>query len=205
MDNNRVPDVIARMEARERAAAAAAPVLAVERRARRQRVVSLSAWSHKNEGTCETHANAAKTRQGALARLFESGAIDREQLEWAAEISAVAESIERDVSVRTASMEARVDASGRFGVALIEGVRWVRLQMAYTRWRLFLPMPKRLVLDMIVGDPIGFTVAARRYGVHNRRAKKLLIQAIDRWPDCVEWACNQVDRDDIAALCEQLR
>jgi len=176
-----------------------------EAKARRERAKTLADWSHKNEGTPETHANAAKTKQGALARLFESGAIDREQLEYAAEISSVAEAIERDVSVRTASLEARVDSSGTHGVALIEGVRWVRLQMAYTRWRIMLPMPKRLVLDMIVGEPIGYRVAARRYGVHNRKAKRYLIGAIDRWPECVEWACKQVDRDDIQELNDRLR
>lgn len=200
MDNNRVPDVMARMEAVERARAFAEPVLKAENEMRRGRALALAAFDHKNEGTPETHAHAARTRQGALARLFESGAIDKDQLAWACEIAMVAEGIERDVAVRVVSYEPRIDHETHGGIVLaLEGVMRVRREMAYGRWRRMLPMPKRLVLDMIVGEPIGFSMAARRYGIRHQRAKSILIAAIDRWPDCIEWACKRVDADDVAA------
>jgi hypothetical protein len=155
-------------------------------------------WSHK-EGTPETHEHASTTHQGALAQLHLNGVIDAEQLEWAAQIDNVHRSIEADVTVAVASLEARVDQSRR-GTDVGEGVRRVRLHRAYTIWRDGLPSPKRLVLDMLVGEPIGYTVAARRYGVHNRRAKRLLIEAIDRWPDCVALAYRLVSPDDVDRL-----
>lgn len=163
----------------------------------KQHAKAVENWSHKNDGTPETHQNASKTRQGALARLYESGAITIDQLAWASEIAMTAEAIERDVAVRTASLETRIDLEGRPHVALVEGVMRVRREQAYGRWRKMLPTPKRMVLDMIVGEPIGFTVAARRYGVHQRKARRLLISAIDRWPDCMDWACKMVSREDV--------
>jgi hypothetical protein len=54
------------------------------------------------------------------------------------------------------------------------------MHLAYGFWRDGLPAPKRMVLDMIVGDPIGYTVASRRYSVGNRKAKGRLIDALNR-------------------------
>lgn len=169
-----------------------------ERGLRKARVTMLTDWSHKNDGTPETHEHASKTRQGALARLYESGAITADQLAWANEIAMTAEAIERDVAVKTASLETRIDIEGRPTVALVEGVMRVRREQAYGEWRKMLPTPKRLVMDMILGEPIGYVVAARRYGIHNRKAKRYLIQAIDRWPECLEEACRMIDKEDVA-------
>jgi hypothetical protein len=160
-------------------------------------------WSHKANGTPETWEYATRTHQGALAQLHLNGSINDDQLAWAAEIAKAAESIERDVDVRTASLEARVDMSRR-GTEAEQRLSIVRLHMAYTHWREQLPAPKRLVLDMLVGDPIGFTVAARRHRVHNRRAKRELIAAIDRWPDCIGWASAYVSADDLERIARQL-
>ena len=60
--------------------------------------------------------------------------------------------------------------------------------MAYTRWREMLLAPKRQVLDMLVSDPIGYTVAARRHRVHWKSARRELIRAIDRWQKWTDWA-----------------
>jgi hypothetical protein len=155
-------------------------------------------WSHK-QGTPETLEHASRTHQGALAQLHLNGTISAEQLEWAAQIDNVHRSIESDVAVAVASLEARVDQSHRHDLA-IESIRRIRLHHAYTIWRDGLPSPKRLVLDMLVGEPIGYTVAARRYAIHNRRAKRLLIEAIDRWPDCVSMAYRIVTESDVARL-----
>lgn len=156
-------------------------------------------WSHK-QGTPETLERAARCHTGALAQLHANGAIDNDQLEWAAEIANVHRSITADVSVAIASLEARVDQSRSSAHLAGESIYRVRMHQAYGLWRAKLPMPKRLVLDMIVGDAIGYTIAARRYGVHNRKAKRLLIRAIDHWPDCVAQAFRNISTEDLEAI-----
>lgn len=160
-------------------------------------------WAHKQHGTPETWDNAERTHSDALIQLERNGTIDKEQAEWAAEIANVYRSLEADVAIRVASLEARVDQSRRGDLAA-ESVRRVRLHLAYGYWRDRLPSPKQMVLDMLVGDPIGYTVAARRYAVHNRKAKRLLIEAIDRWPGCVDRAHKLWSRDEIKAAQEAL-
>lgn len=142
------------------------------------------AWSHKAYGTPETWERAERTHQGALVQLHRNGVIGNDELEWAAEIANVHRSIEADVAVKVASLEARVDQSRRASSALAESIHRVRMHLAYGRWRERIPSPKAMVLDMLVGEPIGFTVAAKRHRVHNRRAKKALLDAIALWPDC---------------------
>lgn len=171
----------------------------VEVTQQRQRLASLAAWSHKNEGTSETHAYAARTRQGALARLHLAGSISADELAWACEIAMAAESIERDVEVRVASLETRVDHSGSAKNALVEGIIRVRREVAYTHWRKWIPMPKRAVLDMIVGDPISYTRVAKQYRMRKERAKKLLIDAINLWPAAMDVAEKEVDTATLAA------
>jgi hypothetical protein len=155
-------------------------------------------WSHKAVGTPETWESAERTHSDALIQLERNGTIDKEQLEWAAEIANVYRSIEADVGVKVASLEARVDQSRRQG-EVIESVRRVRMHLAYGYWRDALPAPKQMVLDMIVGDPIGYTVAARRYSVGNRKAKARLIEALNQWPICVDRAYKLWDDQDIHA------
>lgn len=155
-------------------------------------------WSHKARGTPETWDAAVRTHQGALSQLHRNGTIDSEQLEWAAQISNVHRSIEADVAVKVASLEARVDQSRR-PIGAIESIRRVRHHLAYGDWRDRLPSPKALVMDMIVGDAIGYTVAARVHRVHNRKAKRLLIEAIDRWPECMERAYRMWSKEEIEA------
>lgn len=157
------------------------------------------AWSHKQTGTPETHEHAERTHADALIQLERNGTIDKEQLEWAAQIANVYRSLEADVALKVASFEARVDTSRQYGGLVVESVRRVRLHLAYGYWREGLPQPRQMVLDMIVGDPIGYTVAAKRYGVHNRKAKRFLLDAINAWPDCVGRAYRVHSEDDIQA------
>jgi hypothetical protein len=157
-------------------------------------------WSHK-QGTPETLEHAARTHDGALAQLHANGTIDAEQLEWAAQIANVYRSIEADVAVKVASFEARVDQSTRGG-AVGERIHRVRMHHAYGIWRELLAAPKALVLDMIVGDAIGYTVAATRHRVHKRKAKRLLLEAIQRWPMCVAAAFSAIDQAIVDAMNE---
>lgn len=153
-------------------------------------------WSHK-QGTPETLEHASRRQQGAMARLYQSGAIDAEQLGAAAEIAAIAERIGADVAVSTASLEARVDVTRMGNGAFFEALGRVRREIAYTRWRAALPRPAP-VLDMIARDE-SMTIVATRYRMHNRRARKLLLDALDAWPRCYAEACKEVDAAALAA------
>ncbi|MBA4091404.1 MAG: hypothetical protein C0494_12560, partial [Sphingobium sp.] len=150
-------------------------------------------WSHKAYGTPETWDRSLRTHDDALIQLHRNGTLDKEQLEWAAQIGNVYRSLEADVGIKVASLEARVDQS-RGGGRTAEHVMRVRAHLAYGYWRDALPTPKQMVLDMIVGDAVGYTVAARRYRVHNRKAKRLLLEAINRWPVCIAYAFSAVDQ-----------
>ncbi len=155
-------------------------------------------WSHKNFGTPETWERDG-LHTDALIQLQKNGTLDNEQVEWAAQISNVHRSIESDTTVKIASFEARVDQSVR-PPAIAERIHRVRMHRAYTFWRDMLPAPKSLVLDMIVGDTIGYTVAARRHRVHNRKALRLLVDAINRWPLSVAQAFSVIDQDMVNAM-----
>lgn len=153
-------------------------------------------WAGK-QGTPETLEHAQRTHQGALAQLHANSTIDNDQLEWSAEIANVHRSIESDVRVSVASLEARVDQSRNNGSMAGESIRRIRLHLAYGYWRDLLPQPKQLVLDMIVGDAIGYSVAAARHHVHHRKAKRELIAAINRWPECVDRSYRRHSDDEI--------
>ncbi|UZW54044.1 hypothetical protein NUH86_10905 [Sphingobium sp. JS3065] len=157
-------------------------------------------WNHKAYGTPETWDRSTRTHDGSLVQLHRNGTIDKDQLEWAAQIANVYRSLEADVAVKVASLEARVDQSRRTGGMAAESVYRVRMHLAYGYWRDMLPLPRQMVLDMIVGDTIGYSVAAHRYRVHKRKAKRFLLDALNRWPMCVAHAFSMVDRHTVDAL-----
>jgi len=176
---------------------------AAERALRKGHAELLQRWKHKNEGTPETHEQASRRNQGALVRLYQTGAIDAEQLAAAVEIAQVAERIAADVTVRTASLETRVDVTRIGDGGFYEKLGQVRREAAYTRWRAQLRMPAP-VLDMLVGEPVGFTVVASRYRIHNRKAKQLLIDALDLWPHVLGAVCKEIDEKELAAFHARL-
>lgn len=167
-----------------------------ERKLRKQKRQIRKNWSHKQNGTPETHFKASQTRQGALARLYESGAITIDQLAAAHEIASIAERIGRDVSVRSISLETRVDGGGNRNLAF-ESLTSVRREAAYGLWRQAILEPATII-DMIVFD-IGITIAAQRHNIGYPRAKKLLISALNLWSEKIGEACRNIDADDVAA------
>jgi hypothetical protein len=178
-------------------------IAADERALRKQRAELVERFKHKNEGTPETHGHASRRNQGALAALYKNGTIDSEQLAAAAEIGQVAERIARDVAVRTASLETRVDVTRHGDGGFFERLGQVRRELAYSQWRRLLPHPAA-VLDMLVGEPVGFTIVARRYRMHNRRARQLLIDALNLWPEILGPICKEVDDKELAAAHARL-
>lgn len=163
-----------------------------------QAVALREAWSHK-QGTPETHEHFHRTmhHRHALTRMEERGEITSDQKAWGDAIGLIAEEIESDVMARISRYRMPVDQE-RSGVdAALEALQRVRLHIAYTIWREQLQQPKRLVLDMLVGEQMGYHAAARLHRVGWRRARRLLIEALDRWPDCLAYARRQVGSQDL--------
>lgn len=150
-----------------------------------ERVQLRERWQHKQAGTPETHEHAdhMARRPGSIARLFASGAIDREQLAAAEAIAEAHRAITADVRVRTASLETRVDG-GEHGRHAAELFGRVRAELTYDRWRALVGGPVDLLLSVIVYD-VGLTIAARRYRTSMPRARRLLGDALDLWWTCL--------------------
>ena len=138
-------------------------------------------WSHKAEGTAETHEHVAmaQRRPGSLARLHASGAIDDDQLAAAEGILDAWRGVVAGVAVRTASLEARVDGGGH-GKAEGEMLGRVHADLAYGRWRQAVGGDAAAVLDVVVHDQ-GLTIVARRYRMSMARARRMLVVALDQW------------------------
>lgn len=174
------------------------PELARQERALRKRNAAIQRdFAHKAHGTSETHAKAAGLRQGALARLYEGGAIDIEQLAWSQQIRSVGERIAGDVAIGTVSLETRVDESRAIGGAFFESLRAVRAEVAYSGWRRAIERPG-LVLAIILED-IAVSVAARRFRMRTATAKSLLIAGLDAWPGFMADARRDIDEADLLA------
>jgi hypothetical protein len=133
------------------------------------------------EGTPETleHAHQQNSRPGALMRLVSSGAIDAHQLAAAEQIQLAYQRTVADVSVRTANYERGTGGSHRKDPAC-EGIAAALLDRAYTRWRTGMGTHAAMLLSIIVDD-VAVTVAARQHRLSTRRARAILIQALDSW------------------------
>lgn len=169
-----------------------------ERALRKAHKLAHASFGYANYiGTPETHFHATRVQQGALARLYRSGAISADQLAWSAEIARVHAMITGDVTVRTVSLETRVDQSGKAGGAFFEKLGRVRAEVAYGKWRARLPVPGP-VLAMIVED-LGVAAAAKVFRMRAARARALLIAALDAWPDANDDAVREVDEATLLA------
>lgn len=167
-------------------------------------------WSHKNEGTPETHerfnAQPDRVRRVAgspLHRMEALGTITSDERAAAEEIASIVEMIERSVSIRSASLEARVDNSGSARDALIESLGRIRLEVAYRAWRQAIPQPRRMILDMILTN-VPYVRLAKSYRMHWRTARKRLITALRMWPEFRMLARHSVDEADVQEVYARL-
>ena len=157
------------------------------------------AYPRPERGTPQTQHKANRRPPDPIQVLHGAGAIDDLQKRSAEQIAAVAERIGADVAIPIASLEARVDKSRQGDGGFYERLAIVRMEVAYTRWRAAVPCPA-VVLDMLVGETVGFSVAARRHHMHHRRARRLLMQALDLWPEFVVAVARELDDATLAAL-----
>lgn len=154
----------------------------------------------------ETNTKAWTKRNrtsSALAVMHERGAITPAQFFAAEQIAMTAEAIERAVSVKGASLEARVDQSGSARDHSIERLAMVRREQTYTRWRLALPTPKRMVIDMVL-SPRSLVATARVYRMPWRKARVLLVDALDRWIDIERRVAHEIDQEELDRVNRRL-
>ena len=154
-------------------------------------------FGHKVHGTIETHANAAQIRQGALARLYQAGAITIDQLAAGASIAHIHARITRDVTIGTMSMETRVDNGRNGDGTFFEKLGTVRAEVAYTNWRRELAQPG-LVLAVIVDD-LSLSAAAREFRVRKARVRPILTDALDLWDEMIGRAVEDIDEATLIA------
>ncbi len=138
-------------------------------------------WSHKAQGTPETHENHDRMsrREGSIARLHTARTIDDHQLAAAQEIVAAHEAIVADVAVRTAKLEPRGTGGGPLSASATPIAAVIR-ERAYGQWRESVGANAAMLLAIIVDD-VPLTHAARRWRMSNRRARGILVTALDRW------------------------
>jgi hypothetical protein len=146
-----------------------------------------------------TITSTKRRRQvSSLVRMHNAGQLDNAQFEAAMKIANIAGRIEADVSVRCASLEARVDNSSGNRDVLVEQIGRVRDEAAYTRWRQAIPMPKRMILDMVMADqPLANT--ARKFNMGWPAARKRFISALDLWCKLRDDAGKDIDERDVSA------
>jgi hypothetical protein len=175
------------------------PELAREERAlRKAHAVAQRDFGGKPDGTPETHAKAARTHQGALARLFMAGHLSIDQLASGEEIRAVHERIGRDVAIGTMSMETRVDQSRSGDGTFFERLGAVRSEVAYTRWRQWLGRSAGVVLAVLIED-LACRSAAQQWHMRDATARGLLSGALDAWRDFIGEACDEIDEATLLA------
>ena len=149
-----------------------------------ERVQLRERWSHKTNGTAETHEHAAAQagREGALARLVATGSIDAHQLAAADQIAEAFHSITAEVAVRTANLEPRSSGGGPHSASHAPIAAVIR-ERAYARWREAVGSHAAMLLAIIVDD-MALTTAAREWRLSNRRARSILVSALDSWKRC---------------------
>ena len=152
--------------------------------------------THTETGTVTT-SYRRKTRS-ALEYMRQQGSLSDEQYYSAQRIAQIAEMIEKQVSLGCASMEARVDCSGSARDALNESLYRVRAEAAYTEWRHRLPLPRRMVIDMVTQDA-GLSRIASEHNMGWPKARRILTEALDRWPEIFARYVKQIDAEDLAA------
>lgn len=144
------------------------------------------------------------TTASQLEVLHSRGGITAEQLVSSEEIESVICVLTGDVGYRSVLMQMRVDQGHSPVDPGAERIAIVRAQAAYTLWRQRLPMPRRLVIDMIM-LPQALVATARSYGVGWAKAKKRLSNALDEWPRVKERVWENVDEDTVQAVFARIR
>jgi hypothetical protein len=165
----------------------------------------LARWSHKS-GTPETLEQIeivpSRRRQHPLERMHQMGKISDDEINAAWEIQRVREILDRETSISSASLEARIDFSGSARNALIESLGRIRLEVAYTIWRKRLVWPA-LVLQMIYSN-MPYTTVAKRFRTDPRKARRFLLTALRDWIGVRIDVEREIDREAVETVYAKL-
>ena len=131
-----------------------------------------------------------------MDRMLSLGTISRDEHQAAEQILRVFEIIERDVSIGSVSLEARVDYSGSANDYLAETLGRIRAEYTYAAWRNKLVKPPGLVIDMITTNQ-SYVGIARRYRLDWKTARKRLLTALRLWNSLWIAAKQEVTADDV--------
>lgn len=144
-----------------------------------------------------TRATVQRIRQySALADMHERGRLTDDQFFAAQQIARVAEMIQRNASVRSGTIDARVDNAGSAKDILVERLGMVRMEVAYSKWRTSIATPRRMIVDMVLEDRSLFATA-RVYHVGWPKAQRMLRDALDLWTELLWRARREVDAEDL--------
>lgn len=174
------------------------PQLAAEERAlclaRHERQMQ---FAHSVNATSETLAHARIVREGALARLYHSGSLTIEQWGASLEIAAAHARVVLDAGLPSSWAIERVDHRPDPEKRFQEALGTVRLEMTYSRWRREIEAAGA-VLAIIVED-CGLVAAARRHSMGEKRLRRLLVDALERWMALRRSIRDEVDEATIEA------
>lgn len=134
----------------------------------------------------------------SLARLESRGVITSEQLWAAQEIALEAERLEAPLRAKTMGMVDRVDCGGSARDPHAESLHRVRMARAYSTWRLRIPLPRRMVIDMVMQDYRLAAIAAS-YNRSWRKAIVVLKYCLDMWAEEKRAAFDGIDQEDVDA------
>lgn len=147
----------------------------------------------KGENRDKTYRRRSKS---SLERLNNRGVITDRQLVAAREVAQVAERIEAEVGMATASMEAKVDNGAGGYDPHYESLHRVRMERAYSEWRKLLPMPRRMIIDMVIKDS-KLAAIARSHNRGWRGAIVTLRECLDAWQEEKRRAFAGIDQADV--------
>lgn len=139
----------------------------------------------------------------SLDRLNARGVISDDQLAAAQEIAMIPERISRDVTCKSSSYGHRVDCEGSKRNLGFESLNRIRLERAYSAWRLSLPLPRGLVLDMVTEDH-QLAAIAKRHHTGWRRAVVMLKDALDLWGELKREAFDAINQDDVDEVLRRI-
>lgn len=152
--------------------------------------------THVDEVQTTSRAYRRCKSQSSLERMRDRGAITDDALTAARQIAMVAEYLERTTAARCASMEARVDCSGSPEAQVNESLLMVRLEAAYSEWRASLPLPRRMIIDMVTQDS-ALADIARSYGRSWVSARAVLVKELERWPEVAKRYAKSIRHEDL--------
>lgn len=185
--------------------------LDAEARDRREPIVPVEAQQHATYRDAEVmHVETqtiAPTKRNVTSTPFEDlhhrGQITKEEFEAAMQIAMVIENMQRPVSLRCASMEARVDNSGAGRDVLIERLTQVQFERAYSEWRDRLPTPRQMIIDMITTHG-SLAMKARRYRMGWPKARQWLFRSLGLWIEIRDRVMKRIDERDVEAAYNRL-